>query len=114
AHAGLAGRTRITFRCKTSALLVARENRANLRLRKRLMDFHARAARISKHDLDAFAFEGFHEDVAPEHRRADLGAFRCGFFFSSYFAHTIFRFAADNRGLKQKPATVSSRGFLLK
>ena len=59
------------------------------------------AVRGTRIDLvNAFAFERFHKDVAPEHRGADFGAGACGrfrlprrsrgFFFSSCFAHTIF------------------------
>ena len=65
---------RVAFRRETAALLVARQNGADFGFRERLVDFHARAAGIGKNDLDAFAFEGFDEDVAPEHGRADLGA----------------------------------------
>ncbi len=74
AHAGLAGRAGITFRRKTAALLVARQDGADFGFGERLVDFHARAAGIGENDLDAFAFEGLDEDVAAGHGRADLGA----------------------------------------
>jgi hypothetical protein len=51
------------------------------------VDFHARAAGIGEDDLDALAFEGFHENVAPEHGRADFGARfgEAGFFLFAWF-----------------------------
>ena len=46
------------------------------------MDFHARAAGIGENDFDAFALEGGHEDIAPEHGRADFRARGAWMFFS--------------------------------
>ena len=74
AHAGLAGGAGVAFGGKGTALFMPRENGADLRVRERLVDLHARAAGISENDFDAFALEGFHEDVAPEHGGADFGA----------------------------------------
>ena len=74
AHAGLAGGAGVTFRRKTAALLVPRQDGADFGSGKRLMDFHAGAAGIGKNDLDAFAFEGFDEDVASGHGGSNLGA----------------------------------------
>ena len=79
---------RVTFRGETAALFVARQNGADFGFGERLVDFHARAAGIGENDLDAFAFEGFDEDVAPEHGRADLGA-RGGGGFGFCFAVSV-------------------------
>src|SRR5271170_3909725 len=87
-------------------------------MRERLVDFHARAAGIRKNDLHAFAFQRLDKNVAPEHCRTDFGArlgFRgCGFRFCDFscLAHVSFG-CGWRRGLKQKPTTVASRGFLL-
>ena len=118
AHAGLAGDARIAFGGETAALLVARENSADLGVRERLVDFHARAAGIGEDDLDVLAFKRLDKDVAAEHGRADFGAglggrFRFRFGGCSCFAHVflwLWRLAEDNK----KPTAMTSRGFLLK
>ncbi len=107
AHAGFAGGAGITFRGEAAALFMAGEDRADLGLRERLMDLHARAARIGEDRFHASALEGFDKNVAAQHQRADFGAllrwrfcggllrFRCG-----AFAHTDFSglFTAGGRG----------------
>ncbi len=97
ANASLAGRTRITFRSEAAALFVTRQDGADLGLGKRLVDFHACAAGIGKNDFDAFAFEGFNENVAAEHQRTDFaGRGGCGLggrflgFGGCCFAHVSF------------------------
>jgi len=94
AHAGFAGRPRITFGGKTAALLMTRENGADLGMRERLVDFHARAAGIGEDDFHAFAFQRLDKDIATKHRRADLGTgfgFGSGsFLFFDGLAHTFF------------------------
>jgi hypothetical protein len=67
------------------------------------VNLHARAAGIGKYDFHAFTFKGLDENVAPEHGRADFGAFRGGGFLfrsgSLYgFAHTFFRLWLVRRG----------------
>ena len=100
-----------------------------LDLRQRLVDFHAGAAGIGENDLDAFAFEGFDEEIAPEHRGADLGA-RLGVRLEtwravapSFGATAAFAFADSvvllmdlsflwrHGRSNKKPTAVSSRGF---
>ena len=96
AHAGLAGDARITFGGKRATLFVARKNGADLRVRERLVNFHARAAGIGEDDFNAFAFEGFDKDVAAPHGWADFGALFGGRFrrfqFGGFsdFAHFLF------------------------
>src|SRR5277367_386614 len=86
-------------------------------MRERLVNFHARAAGIRENDFDIFAFQRLDKNVAAKHRRADFGArfgFRGGgfrFCDFSCLAHVSFG-CGWRRGLKQKPTTVASRGFL--
>jgi hypothetical protein len=102
----------------TPALLVARQDRADLRLRERLVDFHARAARIGEDHLDAGPFEGLDEDVAPQHHGADLlagGAGSGGLFLGQCrVAHNSVNLLAGQRRSfgDKKPTAVASRGFL--
>src|SRR6185295_1632099 len=82
---------RVTFSGESSTLFVARQHRADsLRTRQRLVQFHARAARVGKDRVHALAFERRDEDVAPLHGWANFGAFgRRGFLrFNGCFAHT--------------------------
>ena len=54
---------------------MARENCPNLGGRQRLVDFHARTARIGKNNFDILTFQRFDEDVPAKFGLADFGAF---------------------------------------
>jgi hypothetical protein len=55
---------------------MARQDRADLfGTSEGLMDFHARAARISEDGIDAFTFEAGHEDLAAAHCRPEFRPF---------------------------------------
>ena len=67
AHAGPAGGPGIAFGGEAAALFVTGQDGANLRLRERLVDLHARAAGVGEDDLAALALQCFDKDVAPKH-----------------------------------------------
>src|SRR5258708_24778075 len=73
---GAAGGPTITFRGKSPALLVARQDGANLfRPGQSLMDFHAGPAWVGENSIDTFTFKTSHEDLASGHHWAKFGAF---------------------------------------
>ena len=101
ADASLARRAGITFRREGTALLMTRQDGANLlRLRERLVNFHARAAGIREDDFDAFAFQSFYKNITPEHGLAHFGAFRLLLLRGCccLFAHTFLSFPTVRRG----------------
>ena len=67
AHAGPAGGSGVAFGSEASALFVTGQDGANLRLRERLVDLHARAAGVGENDLAALALQRLDKDVAPKH-----------------------------------------------
>ena len=107
AHPGPPGGPGVTFRGKRAALFVPGEDSANfLRPRQRLVQLHARAAGIGENGVHPFAFERGDQDVAPLHRRADLGPFvgRGRFRFGRRFAHGTFCIPGQrNRGQRKNP-----------
>ena len=104
AHAGPAGGASVAFRRETAPLLMPGQDGANLGFGERLVDLHARAAGVGEDDFHAGAFEGFHENVAPEHQRADFGFRGFGVFLSCRgrvcFAHTVFVLAGGRSDKK--------------
>src|SRR5439155_6390104 len=111
---------------KRAALLVARENRANLlRARERLVKFHAGATGVSEDRVHALAFEAGDQDVAALHegphlaagmvlagrarlRRAACLRFQC----LRRFAHTYSFLSAAVRATKN-PRPLPAVGFCL-
>ncbi len=74
ANAGAARGARVPFGRENAALLVARQQRADLRrARERLVHVHRRAARISENGIDAFPLQAGDEDVRAAHHFAALG-----------------------------------------
>ena len=117
AHAGAAGGAGVAFRGEAAALFVAREDGADFGFGERLVDFHARSARIGEDDFAALAFEGFHEDVASVHDGADFrprggGFFRCCRRNFSCLAHgSLGLWPGLARGSNKKPTTWPAVGF---
>ena len=101
ADAGPSGRPRVTFRRERAALFVPGQDGADfLRPRQRLMQFHARAARISEDGIDPCPLQRGDENFASLHCRANVGPFAGlrGFRFSRRFAHISSCVVAGNRG----------------
>ena len=79
AHAHLAGRARVTRRHEAAALLVARQDGADLlRLGQRLVQPLARAAGIGENRIDALALQCGDEDVGSTHFGAEFRGRRGG------------------------------------
>ena len=117
AHAGPAGGPGVAFGGETAALFVTGQDGADLRLRERLVDLHARASGVGEDDLAALALQCFDKDVAPEHQGSDvfvasgLIALRRGGRAHMMFPCSwpvVVSFPVWNK----KPTTVSGRGFL--
>ena len=74
AHADLAGRPRIALRGEGAALLVPRQDHADLvRARQRLVELLGRAPGVGEHHLDPLADEALDDGVGALHLGADLG-----------------------------------------
>jgi hypothetical protein len=74
---------------------MARQDGADLlRARQRLVDFHARPARVGEDRIHAFAFEAGHEDFAARHGGAEFHALggRRFLLCVSCLAHMYLRF----------------------
>jgi len=74
AHAGLAGRARVTVRHEGAALFVTGQDGADLLgAGEALVELHGRAARVGEDRVDAEVLEASHHDVATAHLDAGLG-----------------------------------------
>ena len=117
ANPGPPGRARVTLRGEGASLFVPGKDGADfLGPGERLMQFHARAARIGKDGINSFPLEGGDQDVAALHGRAHLRPLvrGRGFRFGRRLVHGRPAVFGGNRGQTKKPTTVASRGFLSK
>ena len=81
AHPGPPGHAPVAPRGKRPALLMPRQDRADLlRARQRLVDLHAGAARVRENRVHPFPFEAGHKDFAAGHRGSKFHVLASGRF----------------------------------
>ena len=104
AHACSSGYPGIPFRCKSTALLMAGQNGANLlRSGQGLVDRHRCPARIGENRIDPLALHAAHKDFSPRHH---LSAIRRGggvFWGSGSFGGHGLNFGNFGKGKRSFP-----------